>query len=302
MASNLTLAQLRVFNAVAKSSSFSRAAEELRVSQPYVSGQIAGLEARLGISLFNRTGRRAYLNEAGKLFAPYSARILETLKEAEQSLQDIRGLVSGHLVIAASSTPGTYLLPQLLGHFLADYPGVQVTIQIHDRLQVEQLVLRGEAELGIVASRPDLPELSVEMLGLDELVLVVGPRHRWVNVPSVDVHELANERLIARGQTSGTRIRVDQELSSLGITQRVSFELTNTEAIKEAVSAGMGVAFLSERAIRHELAEHRLMVVPLTGHRFTRPICLLALNPRKLSSAATILRNLVLAEFLSAQH
>jgi DNA-binding transcriptional LysR family regulator len=301
MSSNLTLAQLKVFTAVAKSSSFSRAAEELSVSQPYISGQIAGLEARLGLALFNRVGRRAYLSEAGKLFAPYTVKILETLKEAQQSLQDFRGLVSGHLVIAASSTPGTYLLPQFLGQFLADYPGVQITLQIKDRMHVEQLILKQEAELGIVASQPDLPELSIELLGLDELVLVVGPDHPWVNRSSIDVHELARERLIARERTSGTRLRIDQELSGIGIQPRASLELTNTEAIKEAVAAGLGVAFLSERAIRRELASHRLFAVRVADQRLTRTICLLTLNGQKLSPAAVILRNLILADFISVE-
>src|SRR6185437_17008023 len=103
---------------------------------------------------------------------------------------------------------------------------------------VERLILKQEAELGIVASQPDLPELSIELLGLDELVLVVGPDHPWVNRSSIDVHELARERLIARERTSGTRLRIDQELSGIGIKPRASLELTNTEAIKEAVAAG----------------------------------------------------------------
>jgi DNA-binding transcriptional LysR family regulator len=302
MPSSLTLAQLRVFDAVAKNSSFSRAAEKLSVTQPYISGQIAGLEARLGVTLFNRVGRRAYLSEAGKLLTPYAENVLNTLNEAQQSLQDYSGLVTGHLVIAASSTPGTYLAPRLLGQFLADYPGVQITLQILDRMQVEQTILKQEAEIGIVASHPDSSELSVEPLGLDEMVLVVGSNHPWVNRASIDIHELRQERLISRERTSGTRIRVDQEFSRVGVEPRSSLELTNTEAIKEAVAAGLGVAFLSERAVRHEITSQRLIAVRLMGQKLTRPICLLMLQGRKLSTAANILRNLILADFISPQH
>jgi DNA-binding transcriptional LysR family regulator len=301
MSSHLTLAQLRVFTSVAASSSFSRAAEELGVSQPYISGQIAGLEARLGVALFNRMGRRAYLNEAGRLFAPYASKVLETLRDAQRSLQDFRDVVSGHLVIAASSTPGTYLLPYFLGQFVTDYPGVQITLQVKDRVQVEQLILKRVAELGIVASQPTSSDLSVELLGIDELMLVVGPNHPWVNRSSVDLCELSQQRLIVRERTSGTRIRIEQELSKAGVQPQAQLELTNSEAIKQAVNFGLGVAFLSERAIRHELADRRLVAVQLAGQRLTRTICLLTLRGQKLTPAASILRNLILADFISVE-
>ncbi|MPZ16417.1 MAG: LysR family transcriptional regulator [Luteitalea sp.] len=296
----VTLAHLRVFAAVAKHCSFSRAADELRVSQPYVSGQIAGLEARLALVLFNRTGRRAYLSEAGKLFLPYAAKVLTTLQEADRSLQDFRGLVTGHLVVAASSTPGAYLLPRLLGQFLEDYPGVHVTLQIKDTVHVERLLLSQEAELGVVASPPTSTELATEPLGLDELLLVVGPRHRWVNRSGVTFKDLEEERLLVRERTSGTRIRIDEELTRTRVQPRTMLELSTVEAIREALACGLGISFLSKHAVQQDIAARRLVVVMLAHRPLTRPISLLTSTGHKLSPAAAVFRNLILAEFTSA--
>ena len=179
MSAPLSLTQVRVFVAVARYNSFTHAAEELRVSQPYVSGQISALEASLGLQLFNRIGRKAYLSEAGKIYFPYAKGVLDNLKNAERSLEEFRGLVIGHVTIAASSTPGAYILPGLLRQFVKDYPGVELTIQIKDKLHVEQLLLKQQAELGVVASARVSQKLVDEVLAVDKLLLVVSNSHRW---------------------------------------------------------------------------------------------------------------------------
>ena len=293
MISLVTLSQLRAFASVAKSGSFTRAAYELRVSQPYVSGQISALEKRLGLPLFNRVGRKAYLYEEGKIVFPYVEAIDENLKNAERSLEEFRGLIIGHVTIAASSIPGTYILPGILQQFLTKHPDVALSIQVKDTLQVEELVLKQQAELGVIASHPIGQELAAEMLCVDELVLVVGRGHHWTKASSVSVRDIDQERLILREYSSGTRILIEETLKAAHASPRARVEFSNNDAIKEAVAAGLGVAFLSERAIRSDIELKRLVPVPLDIPALTRAIYLLTLRNPKLSPAASALYNII---------
>lgn len=289
----LTLSQLRAFASVAKSGSFTHAADELRVSQPYVSGQISALEKCLGVPLFNRVGRKVYLNEAGKIVFPYVEKIAENLKNVERSLQEFRGLIIGHVTIAASSTPGTYILPVILQQFLTDHPDVALSIQVKDTLQVEELVLKQQAELGVIASPPTAQELAAEMLCVDKLLLVVGPDHHWTKASSVSVNDIDQERLILREHSSGTRILIEETLKAAHASPRAQVEFSNNDAIKEAVATGLGVAFLSERAIRSDIELKRLVPISLDIPALTRAIYLLTLRNPKLSPAATALYNII---------
>ena len=297
MSAPLSLTQVRVFVAVARYNSFTHAAEELRVSQPYVSGQISALEASLGLQLFNRIGRKAYLSEAGKIYFPYARGVLDNLKNAERSLEEFRGLVIGHVTIAASSTPGAYILPGLLRQFVKDYPGVELTIQIKDKLHVEQLLLKQQAELGVVASARVSQKLVDEVLAVDKLLLVVSNNHRWATACSVSVHEIEQERLIVRERSSGTRILIEEELKNVKAHPLTRLEFSSNDAIKEAVAEGLGVAFLSERTVRTDIALGRIVSVPLATPCITRTISLCTLQGQRLSPAAAVLRNAIVADF-----
>jgi LysR family transcriptional regulator, low CO2-responsive transcriptional regulator len=299
MSAPLSLTQVRVFVAVARYNSFTHAAEELRVSQPYVSGQISALEASLGLQLFNRIGRKAYLSEAGKIYFPYAKGVLDNLKNAERSLEEFRGLVIGHVTIAASSTPGAYILPGLLRQFVKDYPGVELTIQIKDKLHVEQLLLKQQAELGVVASARVSQKLVDEVLAVDKLLLVVSNSHRWASACSVSIHEIEQERLIVRERSSGTRILIEEELKNVSAHPFARLEFSSNDAIKEAVAEGLGVAFLSERTVRTDIALGRIVSVPLGTPCITRTISLCTLQGQKLSPAAAVLRNVIVADFIS---
>ena len=297
MSAPISLTQLRVFAAVASYNSFTRAAEELQVSQPYVSGQISALEASLGLPLFNRVGRKAYLNEAGKIYFPYARAVLDNLKSAQHSLEEFRGLVIGHVTIGASSTPGAYILPELLRPFLTDYPGVELTIQIRDKLHVEQLLIKQQAELGVVASAPISPELDATILADDKLLLVVRYDHRLAKACSISFQDIEQEHLIVREHTSGTRILIEEELKAVNVSPKTRIEFSGNDAIKEAVAAGLGVAFLSERAVRTDIALGRIVSIPFETPRFTRKLSLFTLSGQKLSPPATVLRDVIIAHF-----
>ena len=166
---SITIAGLRIFESVARHANFSRAAEELRVSQPYVSNQIHELEAKLRVSLFRRVGRRVYLTEAGVLLNRHANELLERLAAAERETADLREVIVGRLDLATVVIPAEHILPSALGHFRAQYPEVALNLQVFNSRQVEQAVADGRYELGMSLShiRPD--NLKVEEFGVDDI-------------------------------------------------------------------------------------------------------------------------------------
>ncbi|MDE1177453.1 MAG: LysR family transcriptional regulator [Edaphobacter sp.] len=291
-----SFSQLRAFRIVAEYSSFTKAAEQMEVTQPYISGQISSLEARVGAPLFNRVGRRAYLNAAGKMFLPYAIAILDRVRDADRAIDAFRGLSSGYVTIAASSTPGAYILPRILRQFLSDYPGIRITVHIKDQLHVEQLLLRQEAEIGVIASEPASPELEPRLLGIDRVLLICSPDHRLNRGVPIHLRELENECLIVREETSGTRILTEQEFKKANLSPLSKIEFTNNDAIKEAVMEGLGVAFVSQRSVRTDLKSRNLVAIPIEDYSAARPLMLLTNAGQPLSPAATVLRNLIVAD------
>ncbi len=291
-----SFSQLRAFRIVAEYSSFTRAAEQMEVTQPYVSGQISSLESRVGVALFNRVGRRAYLNAAGKMFLPYAIAILERLRDADRAVEEFRDLSIGYVTIAASSTPGAYILPRILRQFLTDHPGIRITVHIKDQLHVEQLLLRHEAEIGVIASEPLSPDLDSVLLGIDRVLLICNPEHRLHRGVPIHLRELENECLIVREETSGTRILTEQELRKTNVKPRSKIEFSNNDAIKEAVMEGLGVAFVSQRSIRTDLKSRNLISIPIEDYSAARPLMLLTNAGQPLSPAAGALRNLIVSD------
>ena len=239
------------------------------------------------------------MNEAGKIYFPYASAVLDNLKSAQHSLDEFRGLIIGHVTIGASSTPGAYILPELLRGFLAEYPGVELTIQIRDKLHVEQLLLKQQAELGVVASAPISPELDATILADDKLLLVARHDHRWANVCSISIQDIGQERLIVRERTSGTRLLIEEELKAVNVNPATRIEFSGNDAVKEAVAADFGVAFLSERTVRTDIALGRIVSIPLETLRFTRKLSLFTLRGQKLSPPAAVLRDVIVAHFVS---
>src|ERR1700736_1025374 len=204
-ASLLTIGGLRIFESVARLASFSGAAEELRVSQPYVSNQIHELEAKLRVTLFRRVGRRVYLTEPGVLLSRHANELLQRIATVESETAELREVIVGRLELATVVIAAEHILPPALGHFRAQYPEVALNLKVFNSKQVEQAVAEGRYELGIslAHSRPD--NLKVEEFGVDELVLVVGTRHRLATETPVDPKALAGKTLLVREPSSGTR-------------------------------------------------------------------------------------------------
>ena len=277
---------LEVFSKIVELRSFSKAAEAVHLTQPTVSGHIKALEEELDVKLFDRLGKAVVPTKVGELLYSYAKRILDLRKEAVQALAEHLGALKGELVIGASNNPGSYVLPPLLARFKAGHPGVSVTLKVGDSQEIARGIASGIYELGAVGAKWDDDRLRCEKFVEDELYLVVPPKHPWANRSSVQLKELLNEPFIMREQGSGSRKIMEQALQVKGIDParlRVVAELGSAEAVRQAVQAGAGIAFLSRWAIQHDLECGLLKSVPVKDLSLKRDFYLIVHRLRSLS-------------------
>jgi DNA-binding transcriptional LysR family regulator len=261
-----SLRQFEVFLAVARAKSFRRAADGLHLSQPSLSQHVAELERELGVKMFDRLRRTVELTEAGRVLEDHLQRLFATLDSARKAIDDLSGLQRGSLVVGASTTPGIYVVPGMLAGFRARYPGIHLSLQIANSAVIEQRVRTNEVDLGVVGGHALRKSEECVAAGLlDELVLILPPAHRWARRREVWPNPPVLEQLLIREEGSATRELTERTLQQAGIRFTVAMELSHTEAIKEAVAAGLGVAFVSVYAVRHEIKAKQLAAVRLKG-------------------------------------
>jgi len=249
------LRQLEIFVKVAELGSFSKAADALYLTQPTISEHIRTLEDELGVRLLDRLGRGAAVTKAGELLLGYARRMLTLQREARQAMDSFQGKMSGELLVGASTIPGEYILPALIGRFKEKYPEISITLLIGDSQAVVDWVLEGRAELGMVGAR--LPHRSLEYRELmpDEIVVMVPAAHPWNGRKQITLEELRGEPLLIRERGSGTRAALEAALAEAGTEFgdfRIVGEMGSTQAIKQAVKAGVGVSLVSKRAVEEE--------------------------------------------------
>lgn len=249
----MDLTQLRTFQEVAKCGSLTGAGEKLCTSQPAISRQIASLEKELGLSLFSRHSRGVILTEAGRCLFGYVEKSLVLLENAEKALAELHNLESGTIAIGASTTIGNYLLPDWLTSFNKSNPKIDVRLQVDNINKVVQDVLEGKLDIGLAAGPVNSPELCQEYLLDDDIILLTGPDHPLLKKTPVLSDLLMDEALILREPGSTTRQVVDSFLERENIKPAKAIVLGNTEAIKRAVMAGMGITFLSKNTVHVEL-------------------------------------------------
>ena len=283
----MTLRQLEVFLAVAHEQSFSRAAKRIHSSQPTLSEHVKELERELGKKLFFRQGREVTLTEAGRVFEPYAARIVSGVEGGRQAMVELDGLGHGSLLVGASTTPGLYVMPGIIARFRAEYPGVDLKLQIANSQVIEERVKARELDLGIVGGHAVGPGEECLAAGLlDELVLIVPPGHPWAARREIAPAQLADQPLLFREEGSATRRVTERVLQRAGVKFRVGMELDHTEAIKQGVMAGLGVALVSVFAVRGELETGRLCPVRLRGLRVQRHFHVLHHEARRVTASA----------------
>lgn len=283
----MNLNQLRVFAAVAANQSITRAARQLTISQPAVSKQLAELEEALGVVLFDRLPRGMRLTEAGELLEQHVVRILAEEEAAEAGLAALRGLARGRLRVGASTTIGSYLAPSMLGELHRLHPTIKLELVIGNTTAIHDALVEHRLDVGLTEGFVGNEQLEAEVIGSDELVVIVSPTHALRRRAPLAAADLASAPYLTREVGSGSRDVVDAALAELGVTVKPELSLGSTEALKNAVAAGLGYAIVSRLAVELELRFGVLTVLEVAQLRIERPLHLVQLRGRTPSRAVT---------------
>lgn len=244
-----TLHQLKVFEAVARHSSFTRAAEELFLTQPTVSMQVKQLAKAVGLPLFEQIGKRLYLTDAGRELLATCQEIFEELSRFEIAVADLKGLKQGYLRLAVITT-AKYVIPRLLGPFCQRYPGIDVSLKVTNHEHVLERLTDNRDDLYILSQPPSDLNVSSHPFVKNPLVVLAPRYHPLAQKKNIPLKHLAEEPFIMREPGSGTRKAVQKLFDEHGLSVKVKLELGSNEAIKQAIAGGLGISVLS----RHTLA------------------------------------------------
>jgi DNA-binding transcriptional LysR family regulator len=281
--------RLNTFLMAAEDLNFTQAARRLGLSQPAVSQQIRELEESLGVSLFERRGRGLLLTPAGERLRTMARPLLREVKQLESEMGAYREVPQGVLRVGASNTPGIYMLPFALGAFTAKHPGVRISLEVADVDVLARHLSEGEADLAVMEDDLGPGRLhgwDKTPLMEDELMLIARPDHPWARQGGVSTDELPSGSFIFRTRQSSTRQLILNTLATAGVdpdSLQTRFELGNTEGLKRAVMAGLGVGFVSRYATDLERQAGLLVEVPITGVAITRTLWLLRPTGAKLA-------------------
>jgi len=293
----MDLKTLEVFCRIVELRSFTRAAEAVALTQPTVSGHIKELEAELGLPLLDRAGRGVTPTRAGEILYGYARRILSLRMEAQQAIGAHKGGLTGDLVVGGSSIPGAYVLPPLIATFKQDHPEAAVTLHVRGARDIVRGVGDGTYEVGMVGARFEEGRVRYDRYAQDELVLAVPPSHPWAGRGTVRLRDLIGQPIVMRERGSGTRKVMEKALAEHAVDRqrlRVVLEIASNEAVRQAVKAGAGVAFISRRAVEDDLRCGLLAALRFQGSRLVRDFFLVTHRTRARSplgeAFATFLR------------
>jgi DNA-binding transcriptional LysR family regulator len=258
------LPQLRVFEASARLGSFVRAAQELHLAQPTVSVQIKKLSETVGFPLFEQVGKHNFLTDAGQRVYAGCNDVFRALSSLEERLTEMRGLDSGHFQLAATST-AKYFAPRLLGAFIQRYPGVETSLQIHNRSTLIERLRNNEDDLYMFADPPDQQEVIAQAILSNPLVVFARSDHPMAGENDIAFARLANEPFLIRESGSGTRMVTLKLFEQHGLTPKIRMELSTNEAIREAILAGLGVSILSRYTLGLEPEQTKLVCLDVEG-------------------------------------
>ncbi|MBL1274564.1 MAG: LysR family transcriptional regulator [Ectothiorhodospiraceae bacterium] len=292
---HLTLQQLKLFEAVSRLGGYTRAAEELCLTQPAVSIQIKRLETQAGMPLFEQVGKKTFSTAAGKIMYAASIDILKRVDELKTSIEELNGTVKGPLQLSVVST-AKYFLPTILGAFLHQYPDVVPKLKFTNRARVVERLMNNDDDFVIMGQVPQDNNLEGYPF-LNNILGIVAPTdHPLANKKNISIKELADHRFLNREIGSGTRYVFDQILKEQGVTIEPYMELGSSEALKQAVIAGLGLAILSLHSVQLERDMNKLTVLDVQGFPLKRRWHAVHLKGRKLSLVARTFLDYVLEE------
>lgn len=293
--SHITLHQLKVFESVARQLSFTRAAEELFLTQPTVSLQIKQLENLVALPLFEQMGKRIYLTEAGQELYQYSRAIAQLIADMELALDELKGLERGKLNISVVST-ANYFAPHLLAKFCQRYQGITVSLNVTNRENVLRQLADNLTDLAIMGQPPDGLDIVSESFMENPLVIIAPPNHPLCGQQKIPVKRLAQEVFLVREPGSGTRNAMERFFTEQQITINRGMETDTSEAIKQAVQAGMGLGIMSRHTIELELITNRLMILDVQGFPIMRHWHIVHRKNKRFSRVAKTFKEFLLKE------
>lgn len=292
---NISLRQFRIFEAVARLSSYTRAAEELHLTQPAVSMQVRQLEDQVGLPLFEKLGKQISLTEAGREIFHYSRSINRSLQEMEDVVESLKGVSRGRLSVAVASTVN-YFAPRLLAAFHKRYPGIGLRLDVTNRERLVQQLQANTVDLVMMGQPPEAIDVESEAFMDNPLVVIAPPGHPLADQGRVRVKRIADEVFVMREPGSGTRQAMERFFAEHGVAIRHGMQMTRNEAIKQAVRAGLGLSVVSEHTVELELETKRLVILDVEGFPLERQWHLVYRRGRRLSPAAQAFRRFVLDE------
>jgi len=266
---HLSIKQLRILDAIARTGSCTQAARELFTSQPSVSMQLKQLEEQVGMPLFHRAGRRLVPTEAGRILIARAREALQALAKAEQELAALQGLARGQLHLTIAST-ANYFAPKLIAAFLQRHPGIELKLAVANRAGLLRALMENETDLAIMGKAPAGAPLVEEPFLDNPLVVIAPSNHPLAGRKRIPLEEVMQEPFIVREIGSGTRAAVERFLAQHGIARSERIEMHSSEAIKQAVEAGLGLGVVSAHTLEMELALGRLVVLDVEGFPILR--------------------------------
>jgi len=292
---HFTLQQLKLFEAVSRNNSYTRAAEELHLTQPAVSIQIKRLEEQCGLPIFESVGKKIFTTTAGKALYEASVDILSRAEELKNTIEELKGVVKGPLRLSVVTT-SKYFMPHLLGTFLNKYPDVEPKLVFTNRARVIQRLYDNEDDFVVMGQIPSDDRLDTYPFLENILVPAAHPDHPLANKKKIILDELVKERFLVREEGSGTRLVFDRLLEKNGLNIEPYMELGSSEALKQAVMAGLGLAILSLHSLRLEQAAKKLVVLDVEGFPLKRRWFAVHMKGKKLSLVAQTFHDFIIAE------
>ena len=292
---HITLRQLRIFEAVARHTSISRAASEMHLTQPAVSMQMKQLEEQIGVPLLEQIGKRLYLTEAGSELRGHAQRFAVQTAEMLAAMDQFRGLERGMLRIAVVSQ-ANYFLPRLIADFCTQHPGVRISLQVANRETVLTALGDNRTDLAITGRPPESADVVAQHFMDNPLVVIAPPTHALAAADRIPIARLSRETLVVRETGSGTRASIERHLAEHGVESLPGCELSSNEAIKQAVQAGLGLGVVSLQTIELELETRRLVVLPVEGFPIMRRWYIVHRRDKRLSAASQAFHDLLIAQ------
>lgn len=283
------LRQLKAFVTVAEQGSFTRAAKLLYMTQPAISAQIKSLEERLEIKLLERQDKSVLLTEAGEMLLVEAGKILTLYEEFVDAIDDLKGIRRGRVVIGASTIPGEYILPQLIGSFKKIHPKVEVVLKIADTSSIIDLIMKRNIDFGIIGAQVKVEKLLLQPVLKDNLILIAGNQHPLSKMNQVSVNDIARAEFILREPGSGTRMVIEQMLNEKNMRisdMNMIMELGSTRAVITAVEAGLGISLVSRLAADEALRLQLVKELHVDSWQIDRNLFLGRNESRYLSHAA----------------